>query len=128
MATLATRPVTSTVPPGYSIFPCCLCGVAIAVDDHSPEAPTCRSCLRVGAESAIAEATNVLAELRAGSGVFAVLSPAERAEQICQLIGEIPAPALVRASMKHLPDDRLIRIIAETSDVVVMGAAAVELS
>ena len=120
--------VSTSIPEGFACYPCALCGVAMVVDDHAPETPMCRSCQRVGAESAVAEAARVLDELRTGTGVMSILSPTERAEQISQLLGDVSAPTLVRASLKQMSDNALIRIIAETSDVVLMGAASVELS
>src|SRR5205807_10183598 len=96
MLSVISPPSTSRVPAGFEQHPCSQCNCLILVSASTPEAPICRACARMAADSAFCEALNTLSTLRAGDAPFDVLSPAERAEQISSLLGDVSAPALVR--------------------------------
>lgn len=128
---LSPRRVTRNVPEGWSEFPCSLCGCVIVARDDDNTVPTCPACHRMQAEKAVHEALCVIRDLRKGAAPFHILSPAERGEQLLQILADddpTPPPVLVRVSVKSLCDAKLIDLIANTGDVTILAAATAELA
>ncbi len=86
--------------------PCWLCGRLIASNGQD-DPHYCRNCRRMQAESAANELLGAAKDLRQGTGVFAILTVAERAEQLAQLL-DLPT----------LTSEALIGLAAATADQI----------
>ncbi len=88
MTKLLPPAVPSNVPAGFQEAICYACSAAILVDANTHESPICVACQRSNASNDAHRLLLDVKRLVKGEEPFDILTPAERAEQLLQLVGE----------------------------------------
>jgi hypothetical protein len=94
-------------PVSTVAMPCSQCGANVIVAANV-DTVQCRDCQRMVVDSALSEVLVTTKALRDGVAPFHILTPAERAEQLTALIGDVVA----------LPDGAMIELAGKCAEIL----------